>query len=77
MRESRQKREEESVKFVNEMRLTQEEGVKKAQLVMSRYEQAREATQLDHIKDEKYLQDLLRTNSTKAESRLTEVRRWN
>lgn len=41
MRESRQKREEDAVKFVNEMRLTQEEGVRKAQLVMSRYEQAR------------------------------------
>ena len=50
--------------------------MQKEKLVWSKYEQDREDAKIHHIRDQKYLDDLLKTNSTKAESRLTSVRRW-
>ena len=66
MRDSRRKREEDSVNFINEMRNAQEINLEKEKLAWSQYGQKREDDKLGHLKDQKYLDSLLKTNSTKA-----------
>lgn len=77
MRDSRLKREQEQVKFIQEMENAHGACLEKERLVWSRYAQQREEKGLEHLKDQKYLDSLLKSNSTKADSRRTEVRRWN
>ena len=42
----------------------------------SSYQKEKEESKLADVKDRLYLESLLKTNATKAESRLGTVRRW-
>lgn len=77
LRDSRRKREEDGVKFLEEMRDVQEVCLEKEKLAWSNYSQEREDHKLSQLKGQKYLDSILKSNSTKAESRLTSVRRWS
>jgi hypothetical protein len=59
------------------MQSAQENCLAKEKLVWSRFEQEKEDNRVNYIKDQKYLDELLKSNSTKADSRRTSVRRWN
>jgi hypothetical protein len=77
LRDSRQKRESDQKEFLSDLKSKQEGCLEKEKLMWSRYSQEREENRLNHIKDQAYLDGLLKTNSTKAESRLVSVRRWH
>lgn len=55
---------------------SQEACLEKEKLAWSSYGREQEEGRLAHLKDQLYLESLLKSNSTKAESRLTSVRRW-
>ena len=77
MRDSRLKREQEQAKFILEMENAHGACLEKERLVWNSYAQEREDKGIGHLKDQKYLDSLLKSNSTKADSRRTSVRRWN
>ena len=77
LRDSRRKREEDAVKFIDDLRISQEANMAKEHLAWSKYEHDREENNLQKFKNQRYLDSILKSNSTKAESRLTSVRRWN
>lgn len=55
---------------------SQEACLEKEKLAWSNYGKEQEESKLGYLKDQLYLESLLKSNSTKAESRLTSVRRW-
>jgi hypothetical protein len=59
------------------MKTAQDNALTKGALIWSKYEQDREESKINRFKDERYLEEILKSNSTKADSRRTEVRRWN
>lgn len=77
LRDSRNRREKEAADFIVDMQMTQEGCLEKEKLLWSRYSQEKEEKGLNYIRDQKYLDDLLKSTSTKADSRRTSVRRWN
>ena len=56
---------------------SQQERLSREKAAWSEYGKEREEQEASNLKGQLYLQNLLRSNSTKAESRLSEVRRWN
>lgn len=46
-------------------------------MAWNQYSQEKEQSRFNYIKDQKYLDELLKSNSTKADSRRITVRRWN
>ena len=61
---------------MDSLRRSHDKGLEREHLAWSDYRQKREEGQMEHIKDKMYLDSLLKSTSTKAESRLTSVRRW-
>ncbi len=55
MQDSRRKRTEEATQFLDDMRNTQDNCLRKAELVWSKYEQERSDSKIGHIKGHKYL----------------------
>ena len=49
----------------------------KEKAMWSSYQKEKEEGKMQSVKDQLYLDSLLKTNATKAEERLTSVRRWH
>lgn len=77
LRSSRKRVEEEDNKFLDELKVSQNNCLERSRVTLKNWAEEQKQSRLEHIKDQKYLDDLLSTNATKAASRLSSVRRWH
>ena len=77
LRNSRQRAQENDKKFIDDLQVSQKACLEKEKTAMKNLCEDLHQSRMDYIKDQKYLNDLLASNSTKAASRITSVRRWH
>lgn len=77
LRNSRQRQIEDEKNFIQDIEKSQKECLDKEKIVMKNLCEDLHNSRMSYIKDQNYLNDLLASNSTKAASRITTVRRWN
>ena len=77
LRNSRARQIEDDKKFITDMENSQQACLDKERTTMKNLSEDLYRSRVDYISDQKYLNDLLASNSTKAASRITSVRRWH
>ena len=63
-------------KFIDELHVTERLCQDRGREELVNFTAEKRQSRIDYVKDQKYLDELLATNSTKAASRLATVRRW-
>ena len=69
--------EQEDKKFIDDLRESEKTCLDRERKTWKSFVSEKEESKMGYMKDQKYLDDLLSTNASKAASRLTTVRRWH
>lgn len=77
LRDSRLRQEENDRKFIEDMQVSQQACLDRSRTILREHCEDLHNSRVDYVRDQKYLNDILASNSTKAASRISSVRRWH